>query len=84
MKKAKIKLEDVRRYYRDRMLQLHALRNFSNKYQVRLGRWRTKRRQKADELSSLTSKIENKELEANFTVSNSSEEKMKKINTLET
>ena len=50
MKKAKIKLDEVRRYYRERMLQFHALRNFSNKYQVKLGVWRTKRRQKADEV----------------------------------
>lgn len=49
MKKAKIRLDEVRKYYRDRLLQLHALRNFSNKYQVRLGRWRTRRRQAADE-----------------------------------
>lgn len=49
IKSAKLKLDNVRTYYRDRMLQLHALRNFSNKYQVRLGRWRTRRRQKADE-----------------------------------
>ena len=48
IKKEKIVLEEVRNYYRERLIQLHALRNLSNKYQVRLGRWRTRRRQKAD------------------------------------
>lgn len=50
MKQAKLDLKEVRDYYRERMLQLHALRNFSNRYQVKLGRWRTRRRQKADEV----------------------------------
>ena len=33
------------------MLQLHALRKFANKYQSKLGKWRTRRRQKADEVA---------------------------------
>lgn len=48
MKKEKIKLDEVRKYYRDRMLQLHALRNFANRYQNKPGVWRTRRRLKAD------------------------------------
>ena len=49
IKKSKIKLEQVRKYYRDRLLQLHALRRLSNKYQNKPGKWITRRRQKADE-----------------------------------
>lgn len=49
LNKSKQKLEEVRSYYRDRMLQLHALRNLPNKVGVKLGRWRTRRRLKADE-----------------------------------
>lgn len=50
MKNSKLKLDEVRRYYRERMLQLHALRRLANKYQSKLGKWRTRRRQKADEV----------------------------------
>jgi len=49
MKKAKLQLAEVRTYYRDRLLQLHALRNFANRYQIKSGKWLTKRRQKADD-----------------------------------
>jgi len=49
IKKEKIKLDEVRNYYRDRMLQLHALRKLANKYLNKLGVWRTRRRLKADE-----------------------------------
>lgn len=61
MKKTKIKLEEVHNYYRDRMLQLHALRNFANHYKVQLGKWRTRRRQKADE-------SENQEVKENINI----------------
>lgn len=50
MKNSKLKLDEVRRYYRERMLQLHALRRLANKYQSKLGKWRTRRRQKADDV----------------------------------
>ena len=49
IKKEKLKLDEVRKYYRDRMLQLHALRRLSTKYQKKSGIWRTRRRLKADE-----------------------------------
>lgn len=48
MKKAKLKLDEVRRYYRDRMLQLNALRKLPNRYKLRVGKWLAKRRQQAD------------------------------------
>lgn len=65
MKKNKIKLEAVRDYYRERMLQLHALRKLANKYQVKAGKWLTRRRQKADEATiNLNNVVENKEIEA--------------------
>lgn len=65
MKKAKHKLDEVREYYRERMLQLHALRTFSNKYQVKLGKWRTRRRQKADESLIAGQDVENVVVENN-------------------
>ena len=49
MKNKKWKIEEVRRYYRDRMLQLNALRRIPNHYKLNAGVWRTRRRQKADE-----------------------------------
>lgn len=48
LKKSKSKLDELRKYYRERMLQLHALREFSNHYAVKPGKWLTRRRQKAD------------------------------------
>lgn len=51
IKKEKLKLDEVRNYYRDRMLQLHALRRLAKKYQNKPGVWRTRRRLKADEES---------------------------------
>ena len=48
MKKKKINIQEVKDYYRDRMLQLKALRQLSNHYGKKLGTWRTKRRLKAD------------------------------------
>ena len=48
IKESKLKLDDIRRYYRDRLLQLNALRNFANHYQIKSGRWLARRRQKAD------------------------------------
>lgn len=65
MKKEKIKLDEVRNYYRDRMLQLDALRKLANKYQTKLGIWLTKRRQKADEVVeeiTLNNKVETDEI----------------------
>ena len=59
IKQAKLKLEEVRRYYRERMLQLHALRNLANHYAVKPGKWLTRRRQKADEAPN---KIESNEI----------------------
>ncbi len=50
MNQKKLKLEEVRKYYHERRLTLHALRNFSNHYAVKKGVWRTRRRQKADEV----------------------------------
>lgn len=49
MNKQKMKLEEVRDYYRVRLLQLHALRRLANHYLPKTGRWLTRRRQKADE-----------------------------------
>lgn len=71
MKQAKLKLDEVRAYYRDRMLQLHALRNFSNHYAVKPGRWCTRRRQKADETTIEVSE------------QNSVENSVEKVNLLE-
>lgn len=57
MNKAKIKLDEVRNYYRDRLLQWNALRRFSNKYQIRLGKWLSRRRQKADECVEINNEV---------------------------
>jgi len=53
MQKAKLKLEEVRRYYRDRMLQLNALRRLPNRYCIKPGKWLTRRRQQADGIEKL-------------------------------
>ena len=57
MNKSKIALDEVRKYYRDRMLQLHALRTLSNKYKVNSGKWRSRRRQKADEFVVVNNEV---------------------------
>ncbi|MBQ9267554.1 MAG: hypothetical protein IJ217_04675 [Clostridia bacterium] len=49
LKKSKKNYEDVRKYYIDRMKQLHALREFKNAPKHWTGRWKTRRRVKADE-----------------------------------
>ena len=58
MKKLKLKLDEVRRYYRERMLQLNALRRLPNHCRVKAGKWRARRRLIAD---GIVSKIDNKE-----------------------
>lgn len=57
MNKLKIKLDEVRSYYRDRMLQLHALRKLANKYQIKAGKWLSRRRQKADEFVEINNEV---------------------------
>ena len=56
MDKAKIKLPEVRAYYRERLIIRHALRELKKKARVITGVWRSKRRLVADEI--VTSPIE--------------------------
>lgn len=47
--KGEKKYDEVRAYYRERMQQQKGFRRLKNKMQIKLGVWRTRRRNKADE-----------------------------------
>ncbi len=49
LKKSKKKQDELRKYYIDRMKQLHGLRQFKNKCELKSGAWRTRRRVKVEE-----------------------------------
>lgn len=57
MKKLKLKLDEVRRYYRERMLQLNALRRLPNRCRVKAGKWLARRRQLADGIAKKKEEI---------------------------
>lgn len=48
LKKSNKKCDNIKAYYRERMLQLHALRILKNKYSNKAGKWRSRRRIQAD------------------------------------
>ena len=49
IKNSKKKYDEVREYYKTRMVQLHALRRLKKHPALRSGVWRTRRRLNADE-----------------------------------
>lgn len=50
LKKSKKKYDEVKSYYRDRLVQLHALRRLKKHPVLKRGTWRTRRRMNADNI----------------------------------
>lgn len=67
MKKLKLKLDEVRRYYRERMLQLNALRRLPNRCRVKSGKWLARRRQLADGIAKKKEEIKKEEIKIDET-----------------
>lgn len=53
LKKSKKKYDEVKAYYKDRMVQLHALRRIRKHPTLKSGVWKTRRRMHADEIEEI-------------------------------
>ena len=48
LKESKKKQEKIKEYYRERMIQLHGFRQLKNKYSIKNGKWKSRRRMPSD------------------------------------